>query len=149
MLLSKFPYGKKLYLWKTARLPFLPKRTIFKFWVLLKWIVSHQLFWHFFAMASKNEGPEKIIQFFFLHLHCITVKHQNLFSIFCEHLLWLSKKVAKNYAWIYMLQKVQRKRIIEWIWKKSYKHFLQTKILSKGFIIEVGFLWHDKPIILD
>ena len=97
---------KKTLFMENGQIAIFAERTIFKFWVLLKWIVSHQLFWHFFAMASKNEGPEKIIQFFFLHLHCITVKHQNLFSIFCEHLLWLSKKVAKNYAWIYMHHKV-------------------------------------------
>ena len=124
-------WKKNFCLWKTARLPFLLKRTIFKFWVLLKWIVSHQLFWHFFAMASKKERPEKIIQFFILHLHCITVKHQNLFSIFCKHLLWLSKNIAENCAWIIMLQKVQRKRIIEWIWKNHRNIFFRPKFFQK------------------
>ena len=126
-----FHMEKKFCLGNTARLPFLLKRTIFKFWVLLKWIVSHQLFWHFFAMASKKERPEKIIQFFILHLHCITVKHQNLFSIFCKHLLWLSKNIAENCAWINMLQKVLRKRIIEWIWKNHRNIFFRPKFFQK------------------
>ena len=33
--------------------------------------------------------------------------------------------------------------------KKIKETFSSDQILSKGSIIEVGFLWHDKPIILD